>query len=78
MKKVVAILILLSILLTGCVKTERVPNTEESSRFVLVESSGIRRVLYHKYTKVMYVEKSYHFTPLYNADGSLLLWEGEE
>lgn len=78
MKKVAVILILLSILLTGCVKTERVSNTKESSRFVLVEESAHRWVLYDKYTKVMYVEKTYHFTPLYNADGSLLLWEGEE
>ncbi len=77
MKKVAAILILLSVLLAGCVKTERMSSAKESSRFVLVESSGIRRVLYDKYTKVMYVEKTYHFTPLYNADGSLLLWDGE-
>lgn len=77
MKKVAVILILLSILLAGCVKTEVAQNTEESSRFVLIESSYSRWVVYDKYTKVMYVEKTYHFTPLYNADGSLLLWDGE-
>lgn len=77
MKKIVAILILLSILLSGCVKTETVPNTEELSRFVQVESTGYRWVIYDKYTKVMYVEKAYHLTPLYNADGNLLLWDGE-
>lgn len=76
MKKVAAILILLTILLAGCVKTDRVSSTEEFSRFVLVESNGARWVLYDKYTKVMYLEKSDYFTPLYNADGSLLLWEG--
>lgn len=77
MKKVIFILILLPILLAGCVKTERVSNTEESSRFVMVESTGARWVLYDKYTKVMYVEKPYYFTPIYNEDGSLLLWEGK-
>ena len=77
MKKVAVILILLSILLAGCVKTESVPITEESSRFVQVESTGYRWVIYDKYTKVMYLEKAYCFTPLYNADGSLLLWDGE-
>ena len=77
MKKVAVILILLSILLAGCVKTESVPKAGETSRFVLVESTGARSVVYDKYTKVMYVEKTYHFTPLYNADGSLLLWDGE-
>lgn len=77
MKKVVAILILLSILLVGCVKTDSVSSTEEFSRFVMVESNGYRWVVYDKYTKVMYVQLSHHFTPLYNADGSLLLWDGE-
>ena len=77
MKKVAAILILLSILLAGCVKTEQVSSTEESSRFVQVESTGYRWVVYDKYTKVMYVEMGHYFTPLYNADGSLLLWDGE-
>lgn len=77
MKKVAAILILLSILLAGCVKTERVSNEEKTSRFVNVESNGARWVVYDKYTKVMYVEKAHYITPLYNADGNLLLWEGE-
>lgn len=77
MKKVVAILIILSILLVGCTKTERVSSTEESSRFIQVETTPYRWVVYDKYTKVMYVEKGHCFTPLYNADGSLLLWEGE-
>jgi hypothetical protein len=78
MKKVVSILILLSILfLAGCVKTDVVSRTEEWSRFVQVESNGSRWVIYDKYTKVMYVEKAHCITPLYNADGSLLLWEGE-
>lgn len=77
MKKVVAILILLSILLAGCVKTEKAPIPEESSRFVQVETTMYRWVVYDKYTKVMYVEKAHCFTPLYNADGSFLLWEGE-
>lgn len=77
MKKVAAILILLLILLGGCVKTDRVSSTEEWSRFVLVESTATKWVVYDKYTKVMYVEKTYYFTPLYNADGSLLLWDSE-
>ena len=77
MKKVAAILVLLSILLAGCVKTDVVSSTEEWSRFVQVETNGYRWVIYDKYTKVMYVEKAYCLTPLYNADGSLLLWEGE-
>lgn len=77
MKKVAAILILLSILLAGCVKTDVVSSTEGWSRFIQVETNGYRWVIYDKYTKVMYVEKAHCITPLYNADGSLLLWEGE-
>lgn len=77
MKKVAVILILLSILLAGCVKTDVVSSTGELSRFVQVESTGYRWVVYDKYTKVMYVEMAHCFTPLYNADGSLLLWYGE-
>lgn len=76
MKKVVAFMILLTILLAGCTKTERVSSTEESSRFIQVETTGYRWVVYDKYTKVMYVEKAHCFEPLYNADGSFLLWEG--
>lgn len=77
MKKVAMIMILLLILLTGCVKTENEPITNEFSRFVKVESNGYRWVIYDKYTKVMYVEKAHYITPLYNADGSLLLWDSE-
>jgi hypothetical protein len=77
MKKAAAILILLSILLAGCVKTDVVSSTEGWSRFIQVETNGNRWVIYDKYTKVMYVEKAHCITPLYNADGSLLLWEGE-
>lgn len=77
MKKVAAIMIILLILLTGCVKTENASTTNEFSRFVKVESNGYRWVIYDKYTKVMYVEKAYCLTPLYNADGSLLLWDSD-
>ena len=77
MKKIIAVLILLTILLSGCTRTEKIESISNESRFVQVENTMYRWVVYDKYTKVMYVEKTYYFTPLYNADGSLLLWDGE-
>lgn len=77
MKRIVAVLILLAILLSGCTRTKKVESFSNESRFVQVENTMYRWVVYDKYTKVMYVEKTYYFTPLYNADGSLLIWDGE-
>lgn len=55
---------------------------EEPSMFVVVESSGIWRVVYHRETKVMYaVSIGFYnmgnFTLLVNADGTPMLYEGE-
>lgn len=70
--------------LSGCSSnpTESKVVEEEPSMFVVVESSGIWRVVYHRETKVMYaVSDGYYnkgaFTLLVNPDGTPMLYEGE-
>ena len=50
------------------------------SMFVVVESSGDFKVVYHRETKVMYVKTCVDygctFTVMVDADGKPLLWEG--
>ena len=58
------------------IEQERV---NETSMFVVVETTSDWEVVYHKQTKVMYVflwAKS-SFTVLLNADGTPMLWKGE-
>lgn len=75
-RRIAVILVLICLCLCGCTKFEKKGNPDVS-RFVQVESTGYRWVVYDRYTKVMYVGKAHCFEPLYNADGSLLLWDGE-
>lgn len=70
--------------LTACtsVETEPKPNTN-TSVFIQVEKTSTWRVVYHKDTKVMYAVSDGHyntgtFTLLVNADGTPMLWEGEQ
>lgn len=70
--------------LSGCSSnpTESKVVEETPSMFVMVESSGIWRVVYHRETKVMYaVSDGYYnkgtFTLLVNPDGTPMLYEGE-
>ena len=81
---IIAITMMLVGTLCGCNSIAKVEetNTEEESKsvFVLVEQSLSWQVVYHKYTKVMYVvsDGSYNrgtFTLLVNADGTPMIYE---
>lgn len=81
---VMAFIVSLCIIFTGCNSnpTESKVVEEAPSMFVVVESSDIWRVVYHRETKVMYaVSDGYYnkgtFTLLVNADGTPMLYEGE-
>ena len=83
MKKlyVYVVLLILAITLCGCAATATVQAPAAESRFVIVEKTGFWEVVYDKETLVMYAVSwgSYNcgtFTPLYDTDGSPLLWKG--
>lgn len=82
MKKLICVLLILLLVLTGCdtaiVQTEGEP---DSSMFAQIEKAGGWVVVYHRETKVMYAvsDGSYNhgtFTLLVNPDGTPMIWEG--
>lgn len=79
--KIIALMtVVLVMALTGCNEVE--DKSSDKSEFVVVESTDICYVVYHKKTKVMYVvsNDAYNygtFTLLVNADGTPMIWEGE-
>ncbi len=80
--KIACILILLTLLLSGCQEVTSI-EPDNTSMFVVVETTGIWKVVYHKETKVMYVVSfgGYNcgtFTLLVDADGKPMLWEDKE
>lgn len=81
MKKIIALMIVvLAVTLTGCSEVE--DKSSDMSEFVIVESTSMWKVVYHKKTKVMYVvsDGTYNrgtFTLLMNEDGTPMLWEGD-
>lgn len=83
--KPVVLLILLSLLMVGCgedvYRDEK--NTDTKSMFVEVENTIRFTVYYHRDTKVMYAVSKYgsgsgDFEPLFNPDGTPMLWEAEK
>ena len=81
-KILVAIIISLIIICTGCANTDDNSYHNETSMFVEVESTNMFRVVYHKETKVMYTvstgpRNSGNFTLLVNADGTPMTYKGE-
>lgn len=86
----VALAVVMAVCLVGCsaeeMRTEQVENANrdmKSPSFVCIESSTYFYIVYHKETKVMYVvsDGTYNkgtFTPLYNADGTLQIYEESE
>ena len=82
-KILVAIIIGLIIICTGCAKVEKAPQQSQTSMFVQVESANAFNVVYHRETKVMYAISTgtYNyggFTLLVNPDGSPMIYEGEK
>ena len=82
MKKSLLTLLIISMLFvfTGCGKiTERelaARQADDTRYIMLVSYEGSRTILVDKDTGVMYLEAPHYITPLYNADGSLRIWEG--
>ena len=89
MKKIIISCILIVVLLlslVGCsnvtVETEAQQNensSETTSMFVVVETTGIWKVVYHKETRVMYAVSyggynSGTFTLLVDSDGKPMTW----
>lgn len=82
-KKIILIIVLILSLLTicSCDDIEKVDDVKEepSSMFIQIERVSSWRVVYHRYTKVMYVVSSgsYNtgtFTLLVNADGTPMVY----
>jgi len=76
-------LLILAVTLCGCAATATVQAPAAESRFVIVEKTGFWEVVYDKETLVMYAVSwgTYNygtFTPLYDTNGSPLLWKGEK
>lgn len=70
------LLICMAICFSGCGNGEK---ENDSGRFVRLETHMSYVVFYDKYTKVMYTRGTYSpIVPLYNADGSLLLYDETE
>lgn len=76
--------VLMIICLNGCSQTKvsKQENTPTKSMFIVIETTGIWGVVYHRDTKVMYavsydMYNSGTFTLLVNADGSPMIWEDE-
>lgn len=82
--KKIMVIILCSTLLVGCKTMEHVEenNKRNASMFVTIEDNTLFRVVYNKYTKVMYAVSiggynGGNVTLLVNADGTPMLYEPE-
>lgn len=85
---IIAVMLALAFCLKGCGTANETNNeikskAENASMFVEIEQTHIWRIVYHRDTKVMYavsrgVDNLGNFTPLYNADGTLQVYEGGE
>lgn len=76
-------IILFSFIFTACdYQTISEETVSDESMFVIVEDTHFWFIMYHKYTKVMYIYTLYgsgsgDIEPLLNPDGTLQLWNGE-
>lgn len=83
MKKIIVLVAMMMVLLTGCGQEVRSEFDEDSeSMFVIVEETPSWRIVYHAGTKVMYAVSyggynSGNFTLLVNPDGSPMVWMEE-
>lgn len=81
---IVALAVVTAVCLAWCgQKVQDKSDKDSQSMFVCVETATNWKVVYHKDTKVMYAvsNRRYNrgvFTPLYNADGTLQIYEESE
>lgn len=83
----VVLAVVMMVCLVGCGSVAHTKGDDDSpSMFVCIETTDYWMVVYHKETKVMYaVNKNILnnagcgiFSPLYNADGTLQIYEGDK
>ena len=80
----VALAVVMAVCLVGCGQEVKDKSDKNSpSMFVCIETTVNWKVVYHKDTKVMYAvsNRRYNrgvFSPLYNADGTLQIYEESE
>lgn len=80
----VALAVVITACLVGCGQEMQDKSDKDSpSMFVCIETTKNWKVVYHKDTKVMYAvsNRRYNrgvFSPLYNADGTLQIYEESE
>ena len=82
---IILVIVVFSFMFTACTMTPVASEEQEldyESMFVIVEETFSWRIVYHKYTRVMYAvsDSSYNrgsFTLLVDAEGNPLLWNGE-
>lgn len=79
----VALVVVMVVCLVGCGSNIESVANNDNSMFVIIETTDTWMVVYHKETKVMYAvsDCAYNrgtFTPLYNADGTLQIYEERE
>lgn len=80
----VALAVVMVVCLVGCGQEVQNESKEDNlSMFVCIETTMNWKVVYHKETKVMYAVSygTYNigtFSPLYNADGTLQIYEESE
>lgn len=78
---IVALAVVITACLVGCGQEMQNKSDKDSqSMFVCIETTTNWKVVYHKDTKVMYAvsNRRYNrgvFSPLYNADGTLQIYE---
>ena len=84
MKRLLVIMILCMVLLTGCGNRTDSQESNISNMFVYIEPQSYNNyyVVYHKDTKVMYAVSAGpyncgNFTLLVNPDGTPMLYEGK-
>lgn len=79
----VALAVVLAVCLVGCGSSVESKTDNDNSMFVCIETTEYWKIVYHKETKVMYaVNKNIWnsagcgvFSPLYNTDGTLQIYE---
>ena len=84
MKKMIIAIIIVSLLVVGCAKVEKIerkPEPVNQSRFMEVEHTGAWRIVADRETGVMYAVSlgAYNigtFTLLVDADGNPLIYKG--
>lgn len=82
---IILVIVIFSFIFSACAMTPVASEGREQdyeSMFVIVEETFTWRIVYHKYTRVMYAvsDSSYNrgsFTLLVDAEGNPLLWNGE-